>query len=110
MAVFVSKYDHCLYDILAKKQSSELAAEIPFILSNHLDLEIIAKRFDIPFYHIPVNKDNKPEAEAKQLALLKEHQVDFIVLARYMQIISPTLIDQYTHKIINIDHYFAIDM
>ena len=106
MAVFVSKYDHCLYDILAKQESGELAAEIPFILSNHPDLEIIAKRFEIPFYHIPVNKDNKPEAEAKQLELLKEHEVDFIVLARYMQIVSPQLIDQFTHKIINIHHSF----
>ena len=106
MAVFVSKYDHCLYDILAKQQSGELAAEIPFILSNHPDLEIIAQRFDIPFYHIPVNKDNKLEAEAKQLALLKQHQVDFIALARYMQIVSPLLIDHYTHKIINIHHSF----
>lgn len=106
IAVFVSKYDHCLYDILAKQQSGELAAEIPFILSNHPDLEIIAKRFDIPFYHIPVHKDNKPEAEAKQLALLKEHQIDFIVLARYMQIVSSQLIDHYTHKIINIHHSF----
>ncbi|MDG1942278.1 MAG: formyltetrahydrofolate deformylase [Flavobacteriaceae bacterium] len=106
MAVFVSKYDHCLYDILAKQQSGELAAEIPFILSNHPDLEIIAKRFEIPFYYIAVNKDNKPEAEAKQLELLKEHEVDFIVLARYMQIVSPQLIDQFTHKIINIHHSF----
>jgi formyltetrahydrofolate deformylase len=91
---------------LAKQESGELAAEIPFILSNHPDLEIIAKRFEIPFYHIPVNKDNKPEAEAKQLELLKEHEVDFIVLARYMQIVSPQLIDQFTHKIINIHHSF----
>lgn len=106
IAVFVSKYDHCLYDILAKQQSGELTAEIPFILSNHPDLEIIAKRFDIPFYHIPVNNDYKPEAEVKQLALLKKHQIDFIVLARYMQIVSPTLIDHYTHKIINIHHSF----
>jgi formyltetrahydrofolate deformylase len=106
MAVFVSKYEHCLYDILAKQESGELAAEIPFILSNHPDLEIIAKRFEIPFYYIAVNKDNKPEAEAKQLELLKEHEVDFIVLARYMQIVSPQLIDQYTHKIINIHHSF----
>jgi formyltetrahydrofolate deformylase len=106
MAVFVSKYDHCLYDILAKQQSGELNAEIPFILSNHADLEIIAQRFDIPFYHIPVHKDNKSEAENKQLALLQEHQVDFIVLARYMQIVSSQLIDHYTHKIINIHHSF----
>ncbi len=106
MAVFVSKYDHCLYDILAKQQSGELTSEIPFILSNHPDLEIIAQRFDIPFYCIPINKANKPEAEKTQLALLEEHQIDFIVLARYMQIVSPTLIDRYTHKIINIHHSF----
>jgi formyltetrahydrofolate deformylase len=106
MAVFVSKYDHCLYDILAKQKSGELAAEIPFILSNHPDLEIIAQLFDIPFYQISIDKDNKPQAEAKQLELLKEHKVDFIVLARYMQIVSPQLIDQFTHKIINIHHSF----
>ena len=106
MAVFVSKYDHCLYDILAKQQSGELTSEIPFILSNHPDLEIIAQRFDIPFYCIPINKANKPEAEKTQLALLEEHQIDFIVLARYMQIVSPTLIDRYTHKIINLHHSF----
>ena len=106
MAVFVSKYDHCLYDILAKQQSGELAAQIPFILSNHNDLEVIAKRFDIPFYHIPVTKETKPRAEAKQLELLLKHQVDFIVLARYMQILSPLLIEQFTFKIINIHHSF----
>ncbi len=106
MAVFVSKYDHCLYDILAKQQSGELAAEIPFVLSNHPDLEIIARRFDIPFHHIPMYKDNKKEAEEKQLELLKNHNVDFIVLARYMQIVSPRIIDHYTHKIINIHHSF----
>lgn len=106
MAVFVSKYDHCLYDILAKQQSGELAAEIPFILSNHPDLEIIAKRFEIPFYHIPVTKETKAAAEEKQLELLKKHGVDFIVLARYMQIVSPKLIDHYTNKIVNIHHSF----
>ncbi len=106
MAVLVSKYDHCLYDILAKQQSGELSAEIPFILSNHADLKIIAQRFDIPFFHIPVTKENKAEAEAQQLALLKENQVDFIVLARYMQIVSPLIIDHYKDKIINIHHSF----
>tara|TARA_E500000081_G_C6052062_1_gene314136 strand:+ start:110 stop:943 length:834 start_codon:yes stop_codon:yes gene_type:complete len=106
MAVFVSKYDHCLYDILAKQQSGELAAEIPFILSNHSDLEIIAKRFEIPFYHIPVSKENKVDAENVQLDLLKKHKVDFIVLARYMQIVSSKLINQFNQKIINIHHSF----
>ena len=106
MAVFVSKYDHCLYDILAKHQSGELAAEIPFILSNHSDLEIIAKRFEIPFYHIPFSKENKADAENMQLVLLKENKVDFIVLARYMQIVSSKLINQFNQKIINIHHSF----
>jgi len=106
MAVFVSKYDHCLYDILAKHQSGELAAEIPFILSNHSDLEIIAKRFEIPFYHISVSKENKADAENMQLDLLKKYKVDFIVLARYMQIVSSKLINQFNQKIINIHHSF----
>ena len=106
MAVFVSKYDHCLYDILAKQQSGELAAEIPFILSNHSDLEIIAKRFEIPFYHIPVSKENKADAENMQLDLLQENKVDFVVLARYMQIVSSKLINQFNQKIINIHHSF----
>ena len=106
MAVFVSKYDHCLYDILAKQQSGELAAEIPFILSNHSDLEIIAKRFEIPFYHVPVSKENKADAENVQLDLLKKYKVDFIVLARYMQIVSSKLINQFNQKIINIHHSF----
>ena len=106
MAVFVSKYDHCLYDILAKHQSGELAAEIPFILSNHSDLEIIAKRFEIPFYHIPVSKKNRADAENVQLDLLKKYKVDFIVLARYMQIVSSKLINQFNQKIINIHHSF----
>ena len=106
MAVFVSKYDYCLYDILAKQQSGELAAEIPFILSNHADLKIIADRFAVHFHHISVTKENKEEAEEKQAKLLKAHGVDFIVLARYMQIVSSKLIDQYKHKIINIHHSF----
>ena len=106
MAVFVSKYDHCLYDILAKQQSGELAAEIPFILSNHPDLEIIAKRFEVPFHYIPFSKETKSDAENMQLELLKKYKVDFIVLARYMQIISSKLIDEYDQKIINIHHSF----
>ena len=106
MALFVSKYDHCLYDILGRYNSGELNVEIPFILSNHLDLKPIADSFKIPFYHIPVTKDTKEIAEEKQLALLKEHKIDFIVLARYMQIVSSTLIDKYPNKIINIHHSF----
>ena len=106
MALFVSKYDHCLYDLLGRYNSGELNLEIPFIISNHADLEPIAKRFDIPFYHIPVTQDTKSEAEDKQLELLELYQIDFIVLARYMQIVSSKLISRYPNKIINIHHSF----
>lgn len=106
MAVFVSKYDHCLYDILSQQRSGKLACKIPFILSNHEDLSFIAKQFDVPFYHIPVVKNDKDEAEKKQLKLLKSHKVDCIVLARYMQILSSKLLDAYPNRIINIHHSF----
>ncbi|HEY5686950.1 MAG TPA: formyltetrahydrofolate deformylase [Yeosuana sp.] len=106
MALFVSKYDHCLYDILGRYNSGELFLEIPFILSNHVDLKPIADSFKIPFYHVPVAKDTKQEAEQKQLQLLTSHGIDFIVLARYMQIISESLINKYPNKIINIHHSF----
>ena len=106
MAIFVSKYNHCLYDLLSRFNSGELSVEIPFILSNHTDLEYVAKQFNIPYFHIPVTKENKAEAEDKQLELLKKHDVDFIVLARYMQIVSPKVIDVYPQKIINIHHSF----
>jgi len=106
MALFVSKYNHCLYDVLSRYHSKELSVEIPFILSNHNDLKPIAEQFNIPFYHIPFSKANRETAELEQLALLKKYQVDFIVLARYMQIVSSTLIDVYPNKIINIHHSF----
>lgn len=106
MALFVSKYNHCLYDLLSRYNSGELEVEIPFILSNHSDLEYVAKQFDIPFFHIPVTKNTKSEAENRQLALLKEYQIDFIVLARYMQIVTGKVIDHYPNKIINIHHSF----
>ena len=106
MAIFVSKYNHCLYDLLSRYHSGELKAEIPFILSNHTDLAYIAEQFDIPFYHIPVTKTTKDEVEERQLELLKEHNVDFMVLARYMQIVGSRLIDAYPNKIINIHHSF----
>lgn len=106
MAVFVSKYDHCLYDLLGRYKSGELAVEIPFILSNHMDLEPVAKAFEIPFYHVHVSPSTKDEATQKQIERLAAHKVDFIVLARYMQIIPPALIDIYKHTIINIHHSF----
>lgn len=106
MAIFVSKYDHCLYDILSRYQSGELHVEIPVIISNHLDLKSIADNFKIPFYHIPVTKETKFKAEEEQLKLLTKYDVNFIVLARYMQIISDNLIAKYVNKIINIHHSF----
>ena len=106
IAVMVSKYDHCLYDILSQQQSGSLACEIPFIISNHLDLKNIADRFEVPFYHIPVTKEKKKEAEEQQIELLKKHQIDCIVLARYMQIISPEMVNHFPNKIINIHHSF----
>ena len=106
MALFVSKYDHCLYDLLGRFKSGELEAEIPFILSNHPDLQPIAESFAIPYYHIPVTKDSKEQAEEQQLVLLKKYDISFIVLARYMQIVSPKLIDKYPNNIINIHHSF----
>lgn len=106
MALFVSKYDHCLYDILGRYNSGELHLEIPFIVSNHNDLKPIAESFKIPFHHIPVTKDTKAQAEDAQLKLLHDYNIDFIVLARYMQIVSQKLIDRFPNKIINIHHSF----
>ena len=106
MAIFVSKYNHCLYDLLSRYNSGELNVEIPFIISNHIELQSIAGQFDIPFHHIPVTTSSKELAENRQLALLAEHQINFIVLARYMQIVSSKIIDHYPDKIINIHHSF----
>jgi len=106
MALFVSKYDHCLFDILGRYSADELNVEIPLIISNHQDLKPIAERFNIPFYYIPFTKENKEEGEKQQIELLKKHEIDFVVLARYMQIITPSLIALYENKIINIHHSF----
>ena len=106
MALFVSKYDHCLYDILGRFKSGELKVNIPFIVSNHKDLEPIADSFGIPFFHVPVSDGKQDEAQLKHLELLNKHNVDFIVLARYMQIIPKDIIAAYPFKIINIHHSF----
>ncbi len=106
LALFVSKYDHCLYDILGRYASGELQVEIPVIISNHPDLQIVAERFNIPFKHIPVTKATKPEAEAEQARVIREHNVDLIILARYMQIVSDDFVQQFPHQILNIHHSF----
>lgn len=106
MAIFVSKMSHCLYDLLARYTAGEWDVEIPLIISNHPDLEVVAKRFDIPYHVFPITKDNKAEQEQKEMELLKAHKVNFIVLARYMQVISENMIRSYPQRIINIHHSF----
>ncbi|MDR0746155.1 MAG: formyltetrahydrofolate deformylase [Mediterranea sp.] len=106
MAIFVSKMSHCIYDILARYTAGEWNVEIPLIISNHPDLQHVGERFGIPFYVFPVTKENKAGQEAKEMELLKKHKVSFIVLARYMQIISEDMIKAYPDKIINIHHSF----
>ncbi|GGZ35209.1 formyltetrahydrofolate deformylase [Echinicola pacifica] len=106
MAIFVSKLSHCLFDILSRYFSGQFQVEIPLVLSNHENLQPVVEAFGIPFHYFPITKDNKQEQEQRQLALLEEHKVDFVVLARYMQILSPTFISAYPHKIINIHHSF----
>jgi formyltetrahydrofolate deformylase len=106
MALFVSKYEHCLYDILGRYSSGELTSEIAVIISNHEDLKPIADRFSIPFHYVPFTKEIKKKGEEVQLELLQQYKIDFIVLARYMQIITPKLIAKYRNNIINIHHSF----
>ena len=106
MAIFVSKMSHCLYDMLARYTAGEWNVEIPLIISNHPELEHIGRRFDIPFYVFPINKENKEEQERAEMELLAKHQVNFIVLARYMQIISERMIEAFPNRIINIHHSF----
>jgi formyltetrahydrofolate deformylase len=108
MALFVSKMNHCLYDLLARYQAGELNVDIPCIVSNHEDLRPVAEQFGIPYYVWKIEKDwsNKREVEQAEMELLKEKRVTFIVLARYMQIISDEMIKAYPNKIINIHHSF----
>lgn len=108
MAIFVSKMSHCLYDLLARYKAGEWDVDIPFIISNHEDLRYIAEQFDIPYYVWQIKKDhsNKAEVEKAEMELLKKENVNFIVLARYMQIISDDMIKSYPNHIINIHHSF----
>ncbi len=106
MAIFVSKMSHCLYDLLARYTAGEWNVEIPLIISNHPDLENVGKRFGIPFYVFPITKENKEEQERAEMELLAQHKINFIVLARYMQIISEKMIEAYPNRIINIHHSF----
>lgn len=106
MAIFVSKMSHCLFDLLARYTAGEWNVEIPLIISNHPDLQHVAERFGIPFYLFPITKETKDEQEQQEIELLAKHKVNFIVLARYMQVISENMINTYPNKIINIHHSF----
>lgn len=106
MAIFVSKMSHCLFDLLARYTAGEWNVEIPLIISNHPDLQHVAERFGIPFHLFPITKETKEEQEKKEMELLAKHKVNFIVLARYMQVISGKMIDAYPNRIINIHHSF----
>lgn len=106
LALWVTREPHCLYDLLARYRSHELNADIPLVVSNHDTLRPLAEQFGLSFHVIPVTPDSKADAERRALTLLQEHRIDALVLARYMQIIGPGLIQAYPHRIINIHHSF----
>ena len=106
VAVMVSTYDHALLELLWLWRRGELDAEVPLVVSNHDDLRGEVERFGVPYHHVPVTPATKPEAEARALALFDEAGVDLVVLARYMQVLSPAVVDRYPRRIINIHHSF----
>ncbi len=106
VAIFVSKFDHCLIDLLLRYRAGEFKCNIPIIISNHPDMEYLAKQYNIDFYVFPKTKDNKIGQEKKELRLLKQYSIDLIILARYMQILTSQFVKRYENKIINIHHSF----
>jgi formyltetrahydrofolate deformylase len=106
VAIFVSRYGHCLHDLLWRHRLGELACNVRAVISNHPDWEEVAKQFGVPFHVVPVSPDDKARAEAEQLAILKSHEIDLIVLARYMQVVSRGFVERYRARIINIHHSF----
>jgi formyltetrahydrofolate deformylase len=106
LAVFVSRADHALLELLWQQQAGDLAADIVMVVSNHTNNRELAERQGIPFFHIPITPETKPQAEQKELEVLAEHQVDTVVLARYMQVLSAAFLNQYPARIINIHHGF----
>lgn len=106
VALFVSKYEHCLYDLLLRQRAGELGCEIPLILSNHADLAAVAREFGIEFVVVAKNAQNRGAAEAEEQALLEQHHIDLVVLARYMQILSGDFVSRWEGRIINIHHSF----
>lgn len=106
VALFVSRYDHCLQELLWRHSIGEFAIDVPLIVSNHADLEPLARRYGIPFHHVPVTAASKMETEREELELLERHDIDTVVLARYMQVLSPQFVERYPARIINIHHSF----
>ena len=106
MAIFVSKTDHCLYDLLLRHQAGELACEIPLIASNHPDHERVARQFGLPFHVFPIDAENRSRQEEAQLALLRKESIDLLVLARYMRVLSGEFLDAFDGAVINIHHSF----
>jgi len=106
MAVFVSRYDHCLYDLVLRHRAGELACDLPLIISNHAELRHIADQFTIPFHVFPISRENKAAQEDAEIELLRAQRIDLIVLARYMQVLSSSFITQFRNRIINIHHSF----
>jgi formyltetrahydrofolate deformylase len=106
VALFVSKHDHCLVDLLYRHHSGELVCDIPLIISNHPDAQPWAGFYGVPFFHVPVEPGHKAQAEGQQLALLEQHRVDLLVLARYMQVLSADFVARWPQRIINVHHSF----
>ena len=106
LAIFVSRYDHCLVDLLYRHRSGELNCEIPLVIGNHPDVAQVVDFYGIPFHHIPVEKDSKDDVEKRQLELLEAHGIDLVVLARYMQVLSAGFVERYPERIINVHHSF----
>ncbi|MDR1761844.1 MAG: formyltetrahydrofolate deformylase [Bacteroidales bacterium] len=106
VAIFVSHLSHCIYDIISRVKSGEWKINIPLIISNHDKLQHVAQEFNIPYHVFPVTAENKQEQEQKTIELLRAHNVDLVILARYMQVISPEFIHEFPNKIINIHHSF----
>ena len=106
VAIFCSKQEHCLYDLLIRYRAGELPCHVAMVISNHPTLAPVAKHFDVPFVHLPITAETKLQQEAQQLALLEREKVELVILARYMQILSPEFVTRYPSKIINIHHSF----
>jgi formyltetrahydrofolate deformylase len=106
IALFISRHVHCFYDLILRQRMGELNAEIPLVISNHLDLKSLAEEFGLSFYHFPITSKDKTQQERQEIELLNQHGIDLIILARYMQILTPSFIARYCNRIINIHHSF----